>query len=945
MTYGRFSSPLSVLLVLAGFAGVLIEGEQTESPSATIPAEGAFWKVLSGDGRVKRIEPESVGIVILPGDSLRLGDTYRSATTLESLTLRVQDTGEQSGFLRVHFRNERAGMYRLVVVPGESFLATLSYVAEGQPPEELASERRSGILTDLEDPYDVALHFEGSQIVVEIDGRELLRATDERLPNAKPVVWADHVRLLRAEISGSLPQSNGEPKPFRAGEDLRAMQGRSAALAARVLPTTLWALAVLLAAAGYLRSLCLGAPPASLLARSTFILLAPVGALLAPRPWLAVPYEPLLILMAATLGLRIALHALRDHLHTIAPAGVLGGARILIVVAVLGGLATWVHAHARSVALRPAVTAVERARLEVTSKPFDRSAPLSLDASNALTVPGPYRSFELDTEVTLAPDSLLELRLRAKPWVAHGIALFLSTDARWKSGFFLEGKGTFRPLGDDFGVLQAGRAQELSVRVVGDDFEASLDGQRVASTRQREFPSGSLVALAARGQARISKMTLRAIAPEPPVRDASGEAWAAGAVPWLLLVLLTLAAVALLKIPLSRALEATAWMLLPIVLGVRAWAEPQGGLPLGHFVATLVAFTGFALPWTLLHSKRSGVPRTAVFLLAAAGMSVVALNEGTGAPLLDKHRTNVTWDEFDLPRIEPGLSYLQHPYIRRFNSYLVEHTFRGRRFTTDPAPGVVRVMSLGGSSTWGHGIEESTGLDYPTVLEGLLAERLPGRQVEVINGAVRGSTIARLLRIFRESLLTFRPQIVTLSAYYNDSHHLTQIDEEAVLRRISRPDYEHTAIDRVREVLRRNRSRSVINHLWKSMGENDTDSLASWREVVTDPEVSSPPERFEAGIRAFAELGREQGFHLVLIKEPIRGNPQRIWRDEFRAVMDRLGEEYDLLVVDPEQALAAAGGRSLFMDEIHPLPEGCRVMAEVLAPLIEGLIRERYAEH
>ena len=49
---------------------------------------------------------------------------------------------------------------------------------------------------------------------------------------------------------------------------------------------------------------------------------------------------------------------------------------------------------------------------------------------------------------------------------------------------------------------------------------------------------------------------------------------------------------------------------------------------------------------------------------------------------------------------------------------------------------------------------------------------------------MRGSTVARLVRIFQESLLAFRPDIVTLSVYYNDSVYLTQVDEEAFDRQL-----------------------------------------------------------------------------------------------------------------------------------------------------------------
>lgn len=937
----RISRLLAVLFVSAGLAGVLIERAQTGGAGASVPAKGGFWKILAPDGRVKQVRTPSNGIVILPGDSFRFHEVYGSTSKLKVLRLRVQNTGEQSGYMRIHFRNQGTEMYRLAVVPGESFLGTLSYRSEGKPPERLATDRRSDLAGDPADPFDLTLRLDGPTFVVEINGEELLRATDDRIPRGHVEVWGDHVRLLQAGISGTTLRADGTSKGFFERDDLRSFRTASVPEAGWTMPSLLWALAVLMAAACYLRSLCMGAPPVRVLWRATLAALAPAGALLALRPWLTVPHESLLLLAASSFGLMFALYVLREHTRAIVASGIRGGARILVVVAMLGCLAAWVNAQVRAVALRPAIVMAEKAVAKVSSEPFGLPGSLQLGASNALTVPGPFRSVDLDASVTLAPDSLFELRLRAQSGLPNGVALFLSTDARWKSGFYIESKAAFAPMGDDFGVLEADHPYTLAVRVHGDDFVVSLDGRQVVSARMRAFASGSVVALAARGEVVLSDLSIRPIVPEPPVRDASDEAWAAGTVPWMLLGLLAVAAAVLLIIPFPRALEAAAWMLVPIMIGTHGWTEPNGRLMLVPFAAILLAFTGFVLPWTLMHSHRSGPLRTAAFLLLAVLFAGAALTKSTGPPVLAVRKLGVVWSQFDLPRIEPGLSHLQHPYIRRFNSYLVDHTFRGRRFTAEPAPGVARVISLGTSSTWGHGIDVSTGMDYPTVLEALLSERMPEQRVEVINAAVRGSSVARLLRIFRESLLTFQPDIVTLSVYFNDAFYLTQVDEDAYLTRIGQTDYAHGLLERGREMIRSDRHQRIANTIWKSMEEGKRDSIGAWREVMDDTEVTSPPERFESSIRAFAELGREHGFQLVLIKEPIRNDQRRLWRDEFRAVMDRLGEEFNLPVVDPTEALAAGGGRKLFMDEVHPLPRGHRIMAEVLAPVIETLIRSR----
>ena len=134
----RPSRLIAVLLVLAGLAGVLIQSTRAGGSGTSAPAQGGFWKLLTRDGNVKQVETPTEGIVILPGESFRLEGVYSSVSAMKAMTLRVQNPGVQSGYLRVHFRILGVEMYRLVVVPGETVVGTLTYVSEGRPPELLA---------------------------------------------------------------------------------------------------------------------------------------------------------------------------------------------------------------------------------------------------------------------------------------------------------------------------------------------------------------------------------------------------------------------------------------------------------------------------------------------------------------------------------------------------------------------------------------------------------------------------------------------------------------------------------------------------------------------------------------------------------------------------------------------------------------------------------------
>jgi lysophospholipase L1-like esterase len=76
----------------------------------------------------------------------------------------------------------------------------------------------------------------------------------------------------------------------------------------------------------------------------------------------------------------------------------------------------------------------------------------------------------------------------------------------------------------------------------------------------------------------------------------------------------------------------------------------------------------------------------------------------------------------------------------------------------------------------------------------------------------------------------------------------------------------------------------------------------------------------------------------VLIKEPFVGPGRLVWREEFYAAIDTVAAEYGLPVVDPGPDIAAAGGASLYMDNVHPTAEGCEVIARTLERTIRDLL-------
>jgi hypothetical protein len=87
-------------------------------------------------------------------------------------------------------------------------------------------------------------------------------------------------------------------------------------------------------------------------------------------------------------------------------------------------------------------------------------------------------------------------------------------------------------------------------------------------------------------------------------------------------------------------------------------------------------------------------------------------------------------DDPDLPyHLRPNLE----TYVRGMHVRTNDHGLRGPATPLEPEPGVHRVLALGGSTTFGEGVEEDAA--FPAQLERVLNAAGRGR-FEVLNGGV-----------------------------------------------------------------------------------------------------------------------------------------------------------------------------------------------------------------
>jgi len=141
-------------------------------------------------------------------------------------------------------------------------------------------------------------------------------------------------------------------------------------------------------------------------------------------------------------------------------------------------------------------------------------------------------------------------------------------------------------------------------------------------------------------------------------------------------------------------------------------------------------------------------------------------------------RTLQATDDPDLPyHLRPGVETV----ARGMNVRINEHGLRGPSTPPEPPPGVHRVLVVGGSTTFGEGLEEPE--TFPEQLERALERDRPDQRWEVLNGGVEGYNSTAELAFLRQRGLPLRPQTVVLAFSLDDFQESPVMGPDGILTR------------------------------------------------------------------------------------------------------------------------------------------------------------------
>lgn len=267
------------------------------------------------------------------------------------------------------------------------------------------------------------------------------------------------------------------------------------------------------------------------------------------------------------------------------------------------------------------------------------------------------------------------------------------------------------------------------------------------------------------------------------------------------------------------------------------------------------------------------------------------------------------------------------------NIVFQKNGFRGKRPCDTCPDSTVRILTMGGSSTMGIPMLFA-GRTYAAQLQRLLDERRPGEHYEVLNGGVGGFGITQVYSSLKEELLKYKPDIVTISCWFNDTAPSPgwysipgKSDWEGYLetRRLAK-----IAQNPLVRFLRSTRVYAALRHF---LLETRSQFLARSTRAKQKGRPRMTPEEFQAALEEILLLAKEHKFLPVLLTEA--KNRTDVWEYEHKKnpylrVLSDFSKKHHLPFVDSLSSLSRYRDQWLFYDFIHPNPAGHEVIAEAV---------------
>ncbi len=264
------------------------------------------------------------------------------------------------------------------------------------------------------------------------------------------------------------------------------------------------------------------------------------------------------------------------------------------------------------------------------------------------------------------------------------------------------------------------------------------------------------------------------------------------------------------------------------------------------------------------------------------------------------------------------------------------HGFRGEEVSMEKPPGTFRIMILGDSSAFGYGVNQDE--VFAEVLQKMLRDKYPGKNIEVINGAVMGYTTFSSRNFFLEKGLEFEPDAIIIS-HNNDPDIDLDADKNRVppqnLQPLMKLLYKSNIYMAIRrEILNRKYGKTpeIYGEIPEEKGVNrvSQDDLRKNLETIMNSADKKGMKILTISMPRNDKVDREEG-------EPDDLDDELL---EYRRIMKEVTVGHKGVFVDILKEWKEFPSEYLFIDSMHPTAEGHKKIAGELYRVIvtEGWI-------
>lgn len=313
------------------------------------------------------------------------------------------------------------------------------------------------------------------------------------------------------------------------------------------------------------------------------------------------------------------------------------------------------------------------------------------------------------------------------------------------------------------------------------------------------------------------------------------------------------------------------------------------------------------------------------WLFALLPVAIVLIGGEAALTLADWPRKDPAraFTHSDVYWVEPASQHLEaYPHKETGGSFRVSTDANGLRAPLHPEEkpaGVVRVMTMGCSTTFGWGVDDEQ--SYPARLEAILKEE--GHPVEVVNAGQPGHSSFQGLWLWDRALPRYAPDVVVFGYIVQDARKAAYTDRSQAMLQGNADFLKQHFLYRFR--------------LYMALRQG-IDAVRIEAKEDADGVYRVPPEEYVQNIRALADRVAEIGAKLVLFGFPLE---REGYTGEHRRILHAAAETLPVPLYDPQpQFETITASETLFFpqDRGHANAAGLDRIAQGMA---QFLVAER----